>query len=586
MAWWSIIEVVGNALIEPGKRAIKKVLDVLHLASNMNTLVSQTRPRFFSAIDGKAMLRKQRWDDVERRLCEEALPEACKEIENGTPALEACAPAIIAAGCVIADGIGLKGPNGNSLTPNEVARVMCFGHPDASAWRMILVAFETLIPASFVHGRDALSFFQKTSRRRLVQLRTFADHQVPASPQNPEDSKAPPAVPPESKGDPFESLRKQVGIDRKTIESGGRLLLDEQERVATQLFAKVSANDRLFDRLHLIQGIAGSGKTVLLGALVPKIAASLASTSGYTPRLLIYHRNNYLRTPLRNDVSRNLNEFYKVNGGQRPSFNVLHIHDLYKHLFDNHGFTPAKRPVYEMEPFEIAKHLIAQREHESNPKAVFDLVFVDEGQDICEEEYVLLRQLVNGAPHFGMVVFYDDFQNLFSAGTKTVTERISNLGDIDSHALGVCVRSSKNILDFALNAALGPRCSEEDREKIENALGVGRLMESGGLIDVPNRAWPATLYSCELCVFKGGRISVIPAESNEELRAKVVETLRVFASGTGDQFKFPWSCLVLCLNNTLLDEVFHSATAGLGKDFDIVLRSNVPSMKKGEWLPK
>ncbi len=55
MAWWSIIEVVGNALIEPGKRAIKKVLDVLHLASNMNTLVSQTRPRFFAAIDGKAM---------------------------------------------------------------------------------------------------------------------------------------------------------------------------------------------------------------------------------------------------------------------------------------------------------------------------------------------------------------------------------------------------------------------------------------------------------------------------------------------------------------------------------------------------
>jgi len=67
----------------------------------------------------------------------------------------------------------------------------------------------------------------------------------------------------------------------------------------------------------------------------------------------------------------------------------------------------------------------------------------------------------------------------------------------------------------------------------------------------------------------------------------VVETLCVFASGTGDQFKFPWSCLVLCLNNTLLEEVFASAKAELGKDFQLVMRSEVPSIKKeGKWLPK
>lgn len=578
------------------KGFVPRIFDLARFAMNIDAWVSDARNQHFSSFVKSQDSREQLISNIDHLLSKEILPEASRMIDSGTPPIEATMPAIIAAGTTLSDCLGLT-VNGHQLQPVQVASLMVTGHPNESGWTLLI---KSLIPVlqlegSMATGRSTLGYFQRVGRELLQRVTSVAppqtvrtesaaevhvpkaDHPTGKPEKAGEGAKAEIPVDSPTPGTPQPSVTLNVLLEhakkyQNQLKLGGRLLLDEQRRIALEIVNKLSSQGELIGYVHLVRGIAGSGKTVLLGAVVPYIAEKLLKVRNEAPRILIYHRNNYLRKPL----TRELNGAFKAHGRVNREFTICHIWDLHKFLTQNRGFRP-NSVKFEENPSKLARHLLEEWNQRKIEESIFNLVFVDEGQDISEEEYKLLWRLSGGSESAGsLFVFYDDFQNVFTGGNTRVSDRVKGLGEIKRHALGICVRSSKEILDFAINTALGPSSELTDREKIEDALAIMDYLASGGLstdIDVEDAGWPDGFYSSDMCVFKGGKAFVYPTSSDRELGEKVSEFLKPFGEGSQNTRS---TCLVLCSNKARLREMWQAATQTLGQQRNLVLRSGLP----------
>ena len=75
----------------------------------------------------------------------------------------------------------------------------------------------------------------------------------------------------------------------------------------------------------------------------------------------------------------------------------------------------------------------------------FDIILVDEGQDLDEAQYDLLLHLCKADKLTGgksVFIFYDDLQNIFGM-EGSVTSRLS--AETIEHFLPQCVRTSKKM---------------------------------------------------------------------------------------------------------------------------------------------
>ena len=99
------------------RRLVPVVLDIAKLALKLDASVLDARRRYYEKVDARhpPLPPQQLAAEVERLLCHEVLPEVCRSIEAGTPPIEASMPAIIAAGSVLADGLGFVDDQGEKL---------------------------------------------------------------------------------------------------------------------------------------------------------------------------------------------------------------------------------------------------------------------------------------------------------------------------------------------------------------------------------------------------------------------------------------------------------------------------------------
>ncbi len=181
--------------------------------------------------------------------------------------------------------------------------------------------------------------------------------------------------------------------------------IEEQEEA---LFRLTEEQVRILDVLSqnkraAIQGVAGSGKTMLAKAQAHRFAEQ-----GKRTLLLCYNKN--LAAWLRNSVPR---EYQNL-------IHVRHFHGLCSEMCTQAGirFAPKSKDIDNFWQHEAAD-LLCQA-IEAIPEMRFDAVVVDEGQDFGADWWVPI-ELINKDVESGcFYVFYDPAQNLYIEGNVSI----------------------------------------------------------------------------------------------------------------------------------------------------------------------
>lgn len=113
----------------------------------------------------------------------------------------------------------------------------------------------------------------------------------------------------------------------------------------------------------------------------------------------------------------------------------------------------------------------------------FDVLFVDEGQDLEPEEFALLLDLVRPHPKSGekpLIIFYDDAQNLYGRKRPVWTDIGINVAVGDrSRVMRECFRNTRQIVELAFNVLLGSQAPPSVRVQMRTYADVAYLKERG-----------------------------------------------------------------------------------------------------------
>lgn len=122
----------------------------------------------------------------------------------------------------------------------------------------------------------------------------------------------------------------------------------------------------------------------------------------------------------------------------------------------------------------------------------YDAIYVDEGQDLFDEEYLFLMRLVRTNTETGVkniVIFYDDAQNLYGRPRPTWNKLGIQISGRTS-VMKECFRNSKQIIEFAFNVLLGVRA--ETRAMTKTFADVAYLRNNDLIVELSDR-WQVTL---------------------------------------------------------------------------------------------
>src|SRR5205807_9509667 len=93
-----------------------------------------------------------------------------------------------------------------------------------------------------------------------------------------------------------------------------------------------------------------------------------------------------------------------------------------------------------------------------------------------------------------------------------------------SHFLKPCIRTPRNIVEFAVNTSLGPSLDAEDRGRLERALSLGELLSDGLVVRSARLGVP--WLSCDFCVFPGHLNPIVQGlRSNAQCYASICRDL-------------------------------------------------------------
>jgi superfamily I DNA and RNA helicase len=249
----------------------------------------------------------------------------------------------------------------------------------------------------------------------------------------------------------------KLGHKLDEIANAERPLTDEQEKLSR---LQVNGAPRL------IRGVAGSGKSVVLARLVARAIAQILQPEQLQldvgvqegkyelgvvcfnrclvpllrEQIALYYRDLTL-TDLPNDIPR-----------------VVHMNGL-MHELAKDGMVKYVR-VEDAPVEERASHYLEQVHAYAirvGPTGRFDALFIDEGQDLCADDYRVLQQVVrpHGKDHLrSMVIFYDDAQNIYGL-PRPHWKRLGIGVEGRSHVMRECFRNHKQTLSTAFNLLVG-----------------------------------------------------------------------------------------------------------------------------------
>lgn len=340
------------------------------------------------------------------------------------------------------------------------------------------------------------------------------------------------------------------------IRKGEKLPVEEQNKVVSQILKPEDAANS--GRITLVNGLAGTGKTVILAMVLPELASRFQRAHGRPPRILVYHFNNYLRTTLMREINSMIQAASALGTlMQRPDLVVANYWDLavrtHKELR-----TPMPENVWKRD--ELMRLLLKRSEtrdwREITP---FDIALVDEGQDLLKEEYRLLSRFLTADAQ--LVVAFDDFQNIMSGESHRVRRRVLDaFPDEDPHEteLTTCVRSNPVVFSLALSTLLGPSLNNpEEREAIERAVGIDAMRARGDIEEIP---WPGRsgryLYGTPFCLFPKGPPPRVVVHADEKALGDMVEkALHKLVTVERDAPTLRMTVLVISIVNGILERL-------------------------------
>ena len=88
----------------------------------------------------------------------------------------------------------------------------------------------------------------------------------------------------------------------------------------------------------------------------------------------------------------------------------------------------------------------------------YDAIYIDEGQDIFDNEYRILMRLLKTNPKTGnknIVIAYDDAQNLYGRPRPTWIDLGIQVSGGRAYPMKLCHRNPREIVEFAFNVLLG-----------------------------------------------------------------------------------------------------------------------------------
>ena len=292
-----------------------------------------------------------------------------------------------------------------------------------------------------------------------------------------------------------EEQSSKLGDEIDTLElQHKRLSAKQRELIETE-----------FDgRPQLICGVAGSGKTaVLIGILVNLVDRLLnskqlqlieTSVDVRPKRFAVICFNQSLVPLLRMNFD---DSFRRLTSCNPPDcVDIFYVNGLFFHLRDTLQYQRyedyADLPANPRQR-QIAAHYCAQLDAlaQSDPEALrslqYDAIYVDEGQDLFDEEFIALNKLLRIHPKTGeknLIIFYDDAQNLYGLPRPTW----SHLG-IEvrgrSEVMRTCFRNTRQIVEFAFNVLLGSE--SRTRAMTRRFSDVNELKKDGLVTELPDR---------------------------------------------------------------------------------------------------
>jgi len=149
---------------------------------------------------------------------------------------------------------------------------------------------------------------------------------------------------------------------------------------------------------RVIHGVAGSGKTMILGYRCLKLAAELSKP------ILVLCFNVALAARLRQMMQAH---------GLGEQVVVLHFHDWCKTMLTTFNVDrPRRQSDINAYSEELVKRTIAGVDNGQIPRAQYGAVMIDEGHDFQPEWFKLVVQMVDPASN-AMLVLYDDAQAIY-----------------------------------------------------------------------------------------------------------------------------------------------------------------------------
>jgi superfamily I DNA and RNA helicase len=252
--------------------------------------------------------------------------------------------------------------------------------------------------------------------------------------------------------------------------------IDELASLEKYLSQEQQAISRLPTAAHprLIRGVAGSGKTIVLGNQVARMIQRRVTSEqdlfeGHKNlRVAVVCFNRALVSFIRDKTNLSYKQQTMESLPGRYVF-FSHLNGLLKELCKNSPVAYLMVPLNPDPGDRAAKYRnkIAKFKAEQPDKydsVAYDAIFVDEGQDFHPEEYRLLLDMIRKASpdnEKALTIFYDDAQNLYGQPRPNWGELGINVIGTRSRVMKECFRNTKQIIELAFNVLLGTKATQQ-----------------------------------------------------------------------------------------------------------------------------
>jgi hypothetical protein len=361
------------------------------------------------------------------------------------------------------------------------------------------------------------------------------------------------------------------------IKNGGKVLYPAQAKVFREL---VDNSDTLtLGKTHSFRGVAGSGKTIILAHLIPHLFTKFQDMYLREPRILVFHHNTYARQMLRKEVNSAFKQPMRLEPfPDRIPQQKVFIHTLTTLI----NYLDNKDLLYFKPQSTLNREQTAKDLHRAlkSYDGTFDIILIDEGQDLDRSQYSLLLDLCSSDNETGgksLFVFYDDLQNIFGQ-RGNVESKLPH--DTIKHFLPQCVRTSKRIMNFIFNTCLTSSLNEDDKNKLQEELNF-QMLKNNNLISERVMSDGGTWMDCDFCVFPGNINPYVERFlSNEECFQSLGNELEEFLADQELRGILKYGILILCFKNNLAEQLYNYLAKNLGEDVKLRSSNNVRTNEK------